>query len=734
MSIKQVGACGIALALGVAMPAGWAEEAERKAIEEIVVTASGFQQNLADAPASITVIPSIELQTRHVRDLADALSMVEGVDVGAPLGKSGGRSISLRGMPADYTLMLVDGRRQDAAGNVTPNGFGDTRSSFMPPAIAIERIEVVRGPMSTLYGADAMGGVVNVITRTPTDAWGGEIKVDGTIQSDSDFGGDTNTTFYLDGPLVPGKVAVALRGRKYERDESRYEFKDVDGNPIEDGGVNGGARITELDINSVGARLTLTPADGHRIWFDADKNEQIYDNSEGQLGTLGAAGGYADELQFNREQYTLAYTGEVWGGYLDADLSRNTTETIGRLIPDLPVIGKPAGSKRQIEATNDILNVKFYRSINKHTFTVGAQYWEAEMIEGLNDKPFEHEQSAVFFEDEWRLLNPLALTVGARYDDHSIFGSHVSPRAYLVFDATDTVTVKGGVSRGYKSPTLDQLTPGINNVVSQGRMPRVGTPDLEPETSTNYEIGVYYNNGMGFTANATVYRNNFEDKIASGPEVANCSAGLTEAEYLAGNYSTDNCRDIGFIPTYKARVNGAFVDRPLLGFPQDVNIDEAMTQGVELATKFNVTETVSASLSYTYTDSEQKSGAFKGEALTDIPRHRLTSGVTWHAKDDLSFWLRGEYNSERSRGTSAANMNIQDQLGKYKSYALFNVGGSYSISENINLSATIYNLADKNFVEDYYPYIDTNNSQEYASAYSIVDPGRRLWLSLSIAF
>lgn len=731
MCIKpgSIGA-GLALALGVAFPTAWADEAsERKAIDEIVVTAAGFQQNVADAPASITVIPALELQSRPVRDLADALSMVEGVDVGAPLGKSGGRSISLRGMPADYTLMLVDGRRQDAAGNVTPNGFSDTRSSFMPPAIAIERIEVVRGPMSTLYGADAMGGVVNVITRTPTDYWGGEIKVDGTIQGDSDFGNDTNTTLYLDGPLVPGKLAIALRGRKYQRDESRYQFKDVNGNVIEDGGVNGGARITELDINSLGARLTFTPADGHRIWFDADKNEQIYDNSEGQLGTLGVRGGYEDELQFNREQYTLAYTGEVWGGYLDADLSRNTTETIGRLIPNLPLLGKAPGSKRHIEATNDILNLKFYRSINNHIFTVGAQYWEAEMIEGLVDKPFEHEQSAVFFEDEWRLLDPLALTIGARYDHHSVFGSHVSPRAYLVFDATDSITVKGGVSRGYKSPTLDQLAVGVNGVVRQGHEPTVGNPDLDPETSTNYEIGIYYNNGMGFTANATIYRNNFEDKIARS-DVRNCSYGVSETDYQAGNYSRQNCVDIGYIPTIIDQ-NNATIELPY--FRQQANIDEAITQGLELAAKFNVTETVSTSLSYTYTDSEQKSGPQKGEALTEMPRHRITSGVTWHATDDLSLWLRGEYNSKRSRGADRTQMNIQNQLGEYKSYALFNMGGSYVVSENINLSATIYNLANKSFVDEYSPYLD-GGALKYASAYSIVDEGRRLWVSLSISF
>ncbi|KAK0339126.1 hypothetical protein LTR94_035844, partial [Friedmanniomyces endolithicus] len=97
--------------------------------------------------------------------LAEVLATVEGVDVGAAAGKTGGLNISIRGMPSDYTLVLVDGRRQNPAGNITPNGFGETSTSFIPPMSAIDRIEVVRGPVSTLYGSDAMGGVVNIITR-----------------------------------------------------------------------------------------------------------------------------------------------------------------------------------------------------------------------------------------------------------------------------------------------------------------------------------------------------------------------------------------------------------------------------------------------------------------------------------------------------------------------------------------------------------------------------------------
>src|SRR5690606_33521266 len=131
--------------------------------EAVTVTAGGFEQLVRQAPASVTVIDSETLRTRRVGNLAEALAEVEGVDSGQDVGKTGGPIISLRGMPSDYTLMLVDGRRQNPAGNVTPNGFTETSTSFMPPVGAIERIEVVRGPMSTLYGSDAMGGVVNVV-------------------------------------------------------------------------------------------------------------------------------------------------------------------------------------------------------------------------------------------------------------------------------------------------------------------------------------------------------------------------------------------------------------------------------------------------------------------------------------------------------------------------------------------------------------------------------------------
>ncbi|MEM9964569.1 MAG: TonB-dependent receptor plug domain-containing protein, partial [Asticcacaulis sp.] len=139
-SLLLASSCLMIGSLASAAHANSVSEAEE--VTEIVVTASGFQQKIEQAPASISVITRKELESERHQSLAEALSTVEGVDVGDSVGKTGGMNINIRGMGSDYTLVLVDGRRQNAAGNVTPNGFGETSSSFMPPASAIERIEV----------------------------------------------------------------------------------------------------------------------------------------------------------------------------------------------------------------------------------------------------------------------------------------------------------------------------------------------------------------------------------------------------------------------------------------------------------------------------------------------------------------------------------------------------------------------------------------------------------------
>ena len=683
-----------------------AEDAE---VEALVVTAAGFEQRIVEAPASITVVTGEELEQRRVGSLAEALAAVEGVEVGGAVGKTGGLSINIRGMGADYTLILVDGRRQNTAGSVTPNGFGETSTSFLPPVSSIERVEVVRGPVSTLYGSDAMGGVVNIITRKIGEQWNGSASASYTLQGDDEFGDIWGVNLYGAGPLVADRVGLALRGSWNEREQSGLTYENVDG--VETPVSGFGHSSTAYEIWTLGGRLALNLHPNHDLWLDVDSANQWYDNSSNQLGTQGVAGGYESELEFNRNQQVLAHNWRAPFGTVESTLSRNYTEKLGRIVPALvPVTG---GTPRTIETTSIIFDTKMHAQWNNHTFTIGGQYMDAEMVDGVATAPFTFEQWALFAEDEWRFTDTFALTLGLRYDEHSTFGDHVSPRAYAVWNANAFWTIKGGVSAGYKAPRLEQLAPGINGFGGQGRIPLVGSPGLTPETSVSTELAVFFDNRDDFRASFTLFHNSFDDKIATGVPIANCTAGVSRADYDAGNYPQTNCVDVGFYPGTAT-------------FGQSINIDEAETQGVEANFRWRFADNWTLQGNYTYTDSEQKSGASAGLPLTDTPEHMINANLRWNPTDRSSLWLRGEYRSERYRGAGAA----YDAWGDYKAYSLFHLGGSYDVTDRVTLNATVYNLFDEDFVS-LLPY---GTPVQYTPEYANNQEPRRLYVGINVDF
>ena len=720
-------ACGlfVAVAFSPASASGQAEAAGTHAdaesssdavdLPEYVVSAAGFSQEIAQAPASISLIGGEELQERRVNSLAEALAEVEGVDVGATAGKTGGLNISMRGMPSDYTLVLVDGRRQNSAGNVTPNGFGETSTSFLPPPAAIERIEVVRGPMSTLYGSDAMGGLVNIITRKVGSHWGGSVTLGGTLQEDRDFGDSLNTALHLSGPLVADRLALTLRGSWFHREASDLAFTDAEGDPIEVS--KRGPSPVQADIHALGGRLLYTHG-AHDLWLDGDVYRQVYDNSAGQLGTLdrpeaNSINGYGPELRFHRDQLTLAHTWRLARAHLDTSLTRNATETLGRTIPR-GTPGKEPGSPRDLENENLIAESKAVVRLEAHTLTLGGQYWEAEMVDGVAPQPYEQTQWALFAEDEWMLARDLRLTLGLRHDEHSQFGGQISPRAYLVWNGTRQWSARAGVSQGFKAPRLDQLADGITGFTGQGTRPTIGTPSLTPETSTTTEIGVAFDNHAGLRAGLTVFNNEFADKIADGP-------GLLNATF-AGSPNRPGSVDYGYWPA---------VDT----FAQLVNVDEAVTRGVEASTYVRFDERWSLNANYTYTHSEQKSGAERGEPLYNTPEHMINARVRWVASSRSALWLSGEFRDERYRNPDSSTSTAKATWGDYRSYTLFHLGGSWQATPYLTLNATIYNLLDRDFV-DYRPYVSNINTGAigYTNRYANSQEPRRLWLSATYLF
>jgi len=185
-SRTQLAAALCAAGFGIAPQAVWAQAADATTtMDTVVVTASGFEQRIQDAPASISVITREDLDKKFYRDLNDALVEVPGVIV---TGGGDRQDISLRGMGPKYTLILIDGKRQNSRETRTNSDSTGVEGGWTPPLSAIERIEVVRGPMSSLYGSDAMGGVINIITRKVPEEWHGEIRMDTTIQESSNSG------------------------------------------------------------------------------------------------------------------------------------------------------------------------------------------------------------------------------------------------------------------------------------------------------------------------------------------------------------------------------------------------------------------------------------------------------------------------------------------------------------------------------------------------------------------
>ena len=631
-----------------------AESGDGHELGQVTVTASGHAQQLEDAPASISVITREQIEQRYYQDATDALRDIPGVIITGGGSGDRGNDIVIRGMPAQYTLILVDGKPVSTR-ETRPNGSAGFEQDWLPPLQAIERIEVVRGPMSTLYGSDAIGGVINVITRKVAEEWGGAVQLDTIIQDDSRSGDIQQGNFSLSGPLLADTLGLQVYGRASSRQEDRF----VDG-------------FEEKNLKNLNARLSFTPTDNQDFTLEAGRTKQDRRSLIGYSApATGCRGGCTDsDNEFTREVLALSHTGRWDFGTTDSYVQREEAENL----------------TREMKVTNTSAKTALVAPLGDHLLTVGANFEKEELSDETSNQISDRTEVdaskwALFAEDEWMLPGNVSVTGGVRLDDDENYGSHVSPRLYGVWGMAPRWTLKGGVSTGFRSPSLREITPDWGQVSRGGDV--YGNPDLEPETSVNKELGLYFNAGRDLQANVTVFHNDFKDKItriACPPSV--CPGGPNQ---------------FGSDPTYR------------------VNVDEAVTRGVEAAVSTTLARTLDLTLSYTYTDSEQKSGEYKGEPLNQVPKHLASLQADWRVTGRLSPWLAVRYRGEESQPTTGPSSSSIVA----PSNTLVDAGLAFKLTPQATLNTGIYNIADKEIFQDEYGY---------------VEDGRRYWLGMRVSF
>lgn len=649
-------------------------------VPTVVVTAAGFEQAATDAPASITVITREDLEKRPFRDLTDALRDVQGVTV---TGVANEQDILIRGLPGQYTLILVDGKRQSTR-DARTNGNAGYEQSFIPPLEAIERIEVVRGPMSSLYGSDAMGGVINIITRKVARAWGGSLGVDGTLQEHGDSGNATQAQFFLNGPLASDVLGLQLWGKQNKR--------------TEDAILNGFNGATDRDLT---ARLAWTPNASHDVLLEGGKTELERSSSAGRVLAPGAANTRQDH---GREHWSLSHNGRwSWAtSQVSLTSEKGQRETFAQ-----DRSGAFVRNPRAPEIENTVLDAKLNTRLGNHFLVAGSQWNRAELVDqnpgrrtGV-DEHFSAIQKALFVEDEWSLTDTLALTGGLRADEHEVYGRHWSPRLYAVWHGSEALTVKGGVSRGFRAPDIRTVSPGYAYTTGGGGCTYgptgtcgviIGDPDLKPETSTSYEISAHYNDKAGVQANATLFYTEFKDKLAN--------ALIYAADGSIARWSED--------PGYRLWYS--------------YNIDNATIRGLELGLTWQPARTLTLKSNYTYTDSEQKGGDYAGYALTRTPKHRGTLRADWSLGDALDLWASVTYNGKEINAAARAGSNgvtLPNGAREYGDYTIGDIGVTYDWSRSVMLKAALFNVGDKRLDE---------------LTYNTVGDGRRLWLGVTTRF
>lgn len=454
-----------------------AENLQEFALEDMVVTASRVPTQKVDTPADISVITKEEIADQNYASASDALRAIPGVNVlgsGAKGSSMGQDKILLNG--DERVLVLVDGRRMNLGSS------GNSSADWLPPVNAIERIEVLKGGGSALYGTDAVGGVINVIMKKGSDI-GNHVTVKAA-------GGSWNAEQYAisaSGSTDSG-LGLIVSATKERRGE--YKFKNANGKSqlLKNSGYDDTGVIVKLDQkvgedNRIGVNFEHINAEGgspfgYSGFGNTDSHKRISNN-------------VALRYDWNESSDERGYV-QVYKNYQHAHFRS----------PDAGNQSNFTDSTMGIEAQQ---NFKFS---DTDELTVGLEYYKttvdnAALYAGKRDI----NNKAIFTENRWEFAPSWQLNAGLRYDHHSKYGSEFTPKVALnkKFDENSNAYLSWG--RVFNAPTTDDLywyQPGWG---------MFGNPDLKAEKGNVWTLGGNTKLGDKTTLSGSIFYSDIDDAI-----------------------------------------------------------------------------------------------------------------------------------------------------------------------------------------------------------------------------
>ena len=615
-SVRTTILLGMSATLVFAAPV-LADETE-DAVDNVVVTGTRATGILAEIPNTTTVIRLEKIEARNDTSVADLLRDLPGIHVTQPSGQGGVARIFVRGGDQNLTMVLLDGIRVN-----DPN---DTRGSAFDFSTVnlndIERIEIVRGPQSAVYGSDALAGVINIISKGRSDELGGSVFA------------ETGTDDYYRAALdVSGPIGDAGGF------SLRVATKD-DGEPVTG---------TTFSSDSVTGRLSFGNSESWDMRFfgsysDSEGTAFPEDSGGSALAVLSAVDTRtAEDLRFgvnagvdiadNWRLNLLATWYDHDSGYFSPGVAPGVRDPV-------PPNGGDANLKRNDLAVNAVAEIS-----ENFTVSFGVDYYDedgtsdgfVEFFPGfIIPAGFQFDRSVVGAFGELHYKSDLGPTVLAsvRRDDPDSESGETTSKLGVLYDFNQgQTTVRANWGQGFSLPGFFALA-----------SPLVGNPDLRPETSESYDIGISHRSADGqIGATVTLFHNDFVDLI----------------DFDSTIFSM-------------------------------VNRDRLEVDGVEMQFDFSVNENLSLSAQATYMDMDIANSAVP---IRQRPDWRGSLSMSWAPSDkwliDAS-WLNVGETSDSSVPTG--DMILDD-------YSRVDVTATFSHASNLNVLLSVDNLFDEDYAE-----------------------------------